>query len=230
MATGDFFCDSRGMKPSLTLFATLMAIASVPVLAKVKPTLKFDETSAAVLVIVEVTPPSRVTELGLNLSSYQIETKEFTSNAFKGQTLLQAVKGQKGQVRYLAGLVKTAGTYIAHEMSTQFFWNACFDQGTRVFTFEPGKVYYLGSVDATEPMVRIVNELPHQTQRSLWVFGMGLPLTPPAQKSGWEQDVAAFLAEALPSVEAPVLAAEGFEVAFATGKGAFGGKICRPNL
>ena len=58
---------------------------------------------------------------------------------------------------------------------------------------------------------------------------MWLSYTPPAQRKGWEQDVTAFMAENLPKVKAPVLAAEGIEIAFTPGKAPAGNPVCRAN-
>src|SRR5262245_4003923 len=117
MATGDFFCESRAMKTHLTGLVVVLALVSGAALGKVKPTLVLDEKSRDALVVVEISPVVDVVDLGLNLSTYEKETKEFTSNSFKGQTLLQAVKGKKEAPRYLVGVVRGGETYIAHEMS-----------------------------------------------------------------------------------------------------------------
>jgi hypothetical protein len=62
-----------------------------------------------------------------------------------------------------------------------------------------------------------------------FVYGMWIPHTAPAQRAGWEQDVAAFLAQNLPKVKAPVLAGEGVDVSFTPGKAPAGNPICRDN-
>ncbi len=56
---------------------------------------------------------------------------------------------------------------------------------------------------------------------------MRISYTAPARRQDWEQDLAAFMAENLPKVEAPVLAAEGVEVAFTPGTAPAGNPICR---
>lgn len=212
-------------------FLAILAIAALPAhAAPVKTTLKFDEKSKDALVILEVEPPRVVEDWALNLSTYDVETKEFTSNSFTGQTEVKAVKGRKGEQRFLAGLVKGGGTHIAHQLNLQVFWGACFNHGTKVFTFEPGKIYYLGSIAANQALARIATELPHSTPNAVWVYDNRLALTAPAQKGDWEKDVAGFLAETLPGVKAPLVAAEGVDITFETGKAVLGGRICRSNL
>ena len=142
---------------------------------------------------------------------------------------LQHVEGQTRSPRFFAGIVKRAGTHILYALHTQAMWGACFDKGARVFTFEPGKVYYLGVVDPKEGLTRIATELPKETRLPSWVYGMWLSYASPSQRNGWEQEVAAFIADNLPNVTAPVLAAEGVEVAFAPGKAPAGNPVCRAN-
>jgi hypothetical protein len=186
----------------------------------------FDEKSRDALVIVEVVPQAVVEEWQIPLKQYSLEEKAFVGSVFKPISLLQFVEAQRESPRYFAGIVKPAGTHVLYGLITQRFWGACFDQGARAFTFEPGKVYYLGVVDPNESLVRIARELPKQSQVPLWVEGMRLPYKAPSQRAGWERDVSAFLAEALPRVKAPLNAAEGIEVSFTLSKSSAGNLIC----
>ena len=208
------------MKLPLTVCTTILLLAAFPVhAAKVKSTLAFDETSRDALVIVEAVPQKIVEEWSVGVSTYSLDTKLFTSNPFRGHTQLLAVAGQTASRRYFAGLVKGAGTHIVYDVRTQTWWGACFDKGARAFTFEPGKVYYLGIIDPTEALMRISTELPRESNNTpYWVYGMWLPLTAPAQQKDWEQGVAQFIADNLPKVKAPVVAAEGVEVTFKPGR------------
>src|SRR5262245_2399059 len=133
------------MKPLFTSLAALLALASIPVHAgKVKSTLAFSEKSKDALVIVEAAPQKIVEDWYVNVSSYSLDTRLFTSNPFKGHALLQAVEGQKGPRRYFVALLKGAGTHVFYALGSQGYWGACFDKGSRAYTFEPGKVYFLG--------------------------------------------------------------------------------------
>jgi len=212
--------------------STALLLAALPVHAAgpLKRTFSFDEKSRDALVIVEVVPQKIVAEWTLNLNEYSLESKKFVGGVFKGYSQVRHIKEQEQSPRFFAGVVKRAGTHIAFGLTTQILWGACFDKGARAFTFEPGKVYFLGAVDPNEGIMRIATELPKETQSTPhWVYGMWLSYTAPAQRKNWEQDVATFIAENLPNVKAPVVAAEGVEVAFKPGTAPAGNPICRDN-
>ena len=209
--------------------ALLMLALPVHAAGPLKRTFSFDEKSRDALVIVEVAPQKIVEEWQISLNQYSLETNRFTGSLYRGFPFLQYVEGQKGSPRYFAGIVKRAGTHILYALNTQAMWGACFDKGAQVFTFEQGKVYYLGLVDPNEGLTRIATELPRETRLPSWVYGMWLSYTAPAQRQGWEQDVAAFMAQNLPNVKAPLLAADGVEVSFTPGKAPAGNQVCRGN-
>jgi hypothetical protein len=212
--------------------STALLLAALPVHAggPLKRSFSFDNKSRDALVIIEVAPQKIVEEWQISLNQYSLESKKFTGGIYKGFPLLQYVEGQKNSPRYFAGIVKRAGTHILYSINTQERWGACFDKGTQVFTFEPGKVYYLGVIDPNEGLTRIATELPKTSSSTpYWVYGMWLSYTAPVKRKGWEQEVTAFMAENLPNVKAPVLAAEGVEVEFKPGKAPAGNPICRDN-
>ncbi|HET9475254.1 MAG TPA: hypothetical protein VFO82_15245 [Steroidobacteraceae bacterium] len=209
--------------------ALLMLALPVHGAGPLKRTFSFDEKSRDALVIVEVVPQKIVEQWQISLNQYSLETKKFTGSLYRGFPLIQYVEAQKGPPRFFAGIVKRAGTHIVYALNTQAMWGACFDKGAQVFTFEPGKVYYLGVIDPNEGLTRIATELPRETRLPSWVYGMWLSYTSPAQRKGWEQDVAAFMAENLPKVKAPLLAADGVEVSFTPGKAPAGNPVCRAN-
>lgn len=206
-----------------------LLLAALPIHAggPLRPTFSFDEKSRDALVIVEVVPQKIVEEWQIPLNLYSFETKNFAGSLFTPISLLQLVESQQEAPRYFAGIVKRAGSHVLYGLLTQQFWGACFDQGAPAFTFEPGKVYYLGALDPNKPLARISRELPDRAKGPVWVLGMSASYTPPSQSAGWEKDVAGFLAEHLPKVKAPVLAAEGIEVSFTPGKTSAGNSICR---
>ena len=216
------------MNPRRWSFPALL-LAALPVQAAgpLKPTFSFNEKSRDALVIVEVVSQRVVEEWQIPLNEYSLETQKFVGSVFKPISLLQVVEADKTSPRYFAGIVKRGGTHIMYGFMTQRFWGACFDKGARAFTFEPGKVYYLGVVDPNEALIRISRELPRYSDSPQWVYGMWASYKAPAQRAGWEQDVAAFMDEHLPKVKAPVLAAEGIEVSFTPGKAPAGNPICR---
>lgn len=195
-----------------------------------KPKFSFDGNSRDALVIIEVAPQKIVEQWQISLNEYSLESKKFIGGVFKGFSLIQRVAEQDGSPRFFAGVVKRAGTHILYGINTQALWGACFDKGTQAFTFEPGKVYYLGAVDPNEGLERIATGLPRVSRSTpFWIYGLRISYTAPAQRKGWEQNVAAFMAENLPKVKAPVLAAEGVEVAFNPGTAPAGNPICRDN-
>jgi hypothetical protein len=208
--------------------ALVLVVLPLHAAGPLKSRFAFDEKSRDALVIVEVAPQKIVEEWQISLNEYSLESKKFVGGVFKGFSLIQRVAGQETSPRFFAGVVKRAGTHILYGINTQALWGACFDKGTRAFTFEPGKVYYLGVIDPNEGLTRIVRELPKESRSTpYWVYGMGVSYIAPSQRKGWEQDVGAFMAENLPQVKASVLAAEGIEVAFKPGTAPAGNPICR---
>jgi hypothetical protein len=212
--------------------SAVLLVLSIPADAAgpLKPKFALDEKSGDALVVVEAVPQKIVEEWYIGLNEYSLDTKRFIGGVFKGNSLLQRVDGQKQSPRYFVGVVKRAGTHVLYSLGTQALWGACFDKGARAFTFEPGKVYFIGAVDPNEGLRRIVTELPRESSHTpYFVYGMQLSYTPPGQRTGWQQDLNAFLAEYLPKVKAPVVEAEGIEVAFTPGRAPAGNPICRDN-
>jgi len=216
------------MNSARWLFLALL-LTALPLRAAgpLKPTFSFDEKSRDALVIVEVVPQPVVEEWGIALKEYSLETRKFVGGVFRPISLLQFVQADESSPRYFAGIVKRAGTHVMFGLNTQQLWGACFDKGAPVFTFEPGKVYFIGKVDPNEALVRVVRELPRRAEVPQWVYGMRASYQPPSQKVGWELDVAAFMARTLPRVKAPLLAAESVEVSFTPGKAPAGNPICQ---
>lgn len=211
---------------------TALALVVLPLHAAgpLKPKFTFNEKSRDALVIIEVAPQKIVEDWQISFNEYSLESRKFIGGVFKGFSLIQRVSEQETAPRFFAGVVKRAGTHILYGINTQALWGACFDKGTRAFTFEPGNVYYLGVIDPNEGLTRIATELPEESRHTpFWVYGMRVSHVAPSQRKGWEQDVGAFMAEHLPQVKEPVLATEGIEVAFTPGTAPAGNPICRDN-
>ena len=136
--------------------STALLVLALPVHAAgpLKRNFSFDEKSRDALVIVEVKPQKIVEEWQISLNQYSLESKKFTGSIYKGFPFLQHVEAEKNSPRYFAGIVKRGGTHILYALHTQAMWGACFDKGARVFTFEPGKVYYLGVIDPNEALTQ----------------------------------------------------------------------------
>ena len=214
---------------SWLLIAFLLLAVPAHAAGPLKRSFSFDEKSRDALLIVEVVPQKGFEHWSLALNEYSLESNEFKGSAFKGFSMLQHVDGQKISPRFFAGVVKRAGTHIVYALNTQGLWGACFDKGAQAFTFEPGKVYYLGTVDPNEGLMRIGKELPKSARVPYFVYGMRISYTAPVKQKGWEKDVSAFIAENLPKIKAPLLAAEGVEVSFKPGTAPAGNPVCRAN-
>ena len=125
-------------------------------------------------------------------------------------------------------MVSPAGTYAVSSLSTQGFWSACFNGGTKAFQLQAGKINYVGLLDPLPALQKIFLELPDKTaQKQLFLFDMPrLAWTAPAQRENWEADVASFIKKRFPKVTAPIVAAEPMEATFEPGKSMLAGKIC----
>ena len=149
------------MKRKLLIQTLALLLVTLPghAAGPLKSNFSFDAKSRDALVIVEVAPQKIVESWQISLNQYSPESKQFTGSIYKGFPFLQYVEGQEHAPRFFAGIVKRGGTHILYAINTQAMWGACFDKGARVFTFEPGKVYYLGVVDPNEGLTRIATEL-----------------------------------------------------------------------
>ena len=217
-----------------TVAAALLAI-SVCVSAMAGPpyplkrNLVFDERSPYALVVFDAEPQELVPTWNLELFAFAPDTHTWTYGPLSGWARFVKIPAQAQGRRFHAALVKPAGTYAINNINTQGYWHACFNGGTRSFALQAGKVNYIGLIDPNPALEQIFHELPQETSAAhLFVFDTPqLQLTAPAQRPDWNADLSAFLANELPQVTAPIVAAEPVETTFAPGKSFIAGKLCQ---
>ncbi len=129
------------------LVALLVAAASVaaPGAAKVKDWRVTPASTEAVILMRAERQPFEYTLMlgrpgksGFGSRVWMMGVKPYDSAPFTGRTL-------------------AAGTYQINSISQQSAWSTCFGSGTVAFTVQPGKVYYLGTLN----VVPLLKDLQH---------------------------------------------------------------------
>jgi hypothetical protein len=193
-----------------------------------KPKLEFDASSPYAMIVFEAGPQTIAKDWNIKVYAFDPETRAWKYSPAKGSAIFTKIRAQPEGTSFHAALVSPAGTYAVSSLSTQGFWTACFNGGTKAFQLQAGKVNYVGLLDPQPALGKIFSELPGKTsQKQLFLFDSPrLPMTAPAQRENWEQDVASFIKERFPKATAPIVAAEAFEATFEPGKSMLAGKIC----
>jgi hypothetical protein len=193
-----------------------------------KPKLEFDESSPYAMIVFEAGPQTITQDWNIKVYAFDPETRAWKYSPLKGWAIFTKIRAQPEGTSFHAALVSPVGTYAVSSLSTQGFWSACFNGGTKAFQSQAGKVNYVGLLDPQPVLEKIFSELPDKTQqKQLFLFDMPrLALTAPAQRENWEADVATFIKERFPKVTAPIVAAEPMEATFEPGKSMLAGKIC----
>ena len=208
------------------MFANQAVAAGPPY--PLKPKLEFDESSPYAMIVFEAGPQTITQDWNIKVYAFDPETRAWKYSPLKGWAIFTKIRAQPEGTSFHAALVSPAGTYAVSSLSTQGFWSACFNGGTKAFQLQAGKVNYIGLLDPQPALEKIFSELPDKTsQKQLFLFDMPrLALTAPAQRENWEADVASFIKERFPKVTAPIVAAEPMEATFEPGKSMLAGKIC----
>ena len=193
-----------------------------------KPKLEFDESSPYAMIVFEAGPQTITQDWNIKVYAFDPETRAWKYSPLKGWAIFTKIRAQPEGTSFHAALVSPAGTYAVSSLSTQGFWSACFNGGTKAFQLQAGKINYVGLLDPLPALQKIFLELPDKTaQKQLFLFDMPrLAWTAPAQRENWEADVASFIKKRFPKVNAPIVAAEPMEATFEPGKSMLAGKIC----
>lgn len=113
------------------------AIAGPPF--PLKASLQFDEKSPYATVIFESEPQEKVPSWNVELLSFEPDTHKWTYGPLKGWGTFSPVLPE-GTRQFHAALVKPGGTYAINNLSSQGWWHACFNSGTKAFPVEAGKI------------------------------------------------------------------------------------------
>ena len=184
------------------------------------------------MIVFEAGPQTIAQDWNIKVYAFDPETRAWKYSALKGWAIFTKIRVQAEGTSFHAALVSAAGTYAVSSLSTQGFWSACFNGGTKAFQLQAGKVNYVGLLDAQPALEKIFSELPDKTaQKQLFLFDMPrLTLTAPSQRENWEADVARFIKERFPKVNAPIVAAEPMEATLRAGQIDVGRKDLREVL
>ena len=192
-----------------------------------KPKLEFDESSPYAMIVFEAGPQTVTRDWNIKVYAFDPETRAWQYSPLKGVAIFTKIPAQPAGTSFHAALVSPAGTYAVSSLSTQGFWTACFNGGTKTFQLQAGKVNYVGLLDPQPTLEKIFAEMPGKSQKQLFLFDTPRPAwTAPARRENWETDVASFIKERFPKVTAPIVAAEPMEATFEPGKSMLAGKIC----
>jgi len=166
-------------------------------------------------------------------ASYQIEAAAYDADQARiegsGYFYLYAGNApEKPGSRYVAALAKP-GTYALTAVSHMSTWYDCFNNGTVAFDVEPGKVTFLGHLDANPALMDIALKLPSYSMNSQKFYVLDTPrpaVTSPKDLGDWNTPLTAYVSATFPQVTAPIKAAEHRPATFASGWSLLGQKVC----
>lgn len=198
---------------TIALLTTISACASIPA------SLRLDSASSQGLIIVEASPSGSQTslpEFSLSIARYSDAENRLDANSFGGWAQVRkAAQGADGHYWLIARA--DPGTYAIAALTHRTYWEACFNENTRAFVVEPGKVVFVGRIDPLPALITMATTLPQSTSTYVYALDQRIALTSASELGDWEPNVRAYLQTALPGVTAPIVAAPSREVSFNTG-------------
>lgn len=208
-------------KGLIGLIATLLLAAC----AGVSKDITMDSTSRQGLLLIEVAAPLAprpYPQFSVSIAQYSPTLGRLAANSFDGWASVNSANTANGKT-WLVGRAEP-GTYVISALTHQSTWHVCFNEGTRVFEVQPGKVHYLGRIDPNPALLSIALELPSYSMNSQHHYAMDkkLAFTTPADLPVWRADAEQYIRTSFPGVTAPVEEVASSEVTFNTGRDAFG--------
>ncbi len=195
-----------------------------------KRDLKFDETSRYALLVFEAAPQTQVINWSISVMAFDPDLRKWTYGPRKGWAQFDPIGLlAPGERSFHAALVEPGGVYAVASISSQRWWHACFNAGTRAFRLEAGKVNYIGLIDPVPGLVAMAT-LPRKSkggQQHISFDTVQLTHTPPALQQEWSDSLARFIAERFPQVLAPVVTPDPVETTFEPARSLIAGKICQ---
>ena len=184
---------------------------------KIRKEFKFDAASKYGLIVVYVKPQAVVPDYSLAINKFSLAERRWDYGPLKGWTHYPPVRA--GQAGFILSAVEPGGTYAINQITTQNYWGACFNGGTKAFEVKPGHVTFVGELDPAPSLVEVIQAvqsgaLPRKTSGAKFVFDTPRPaLTPPAELPDWQARLAAHLSD-YPGITAPIVAADLVDTTF----------------
>jgi hypothetical protein len=209
----------RAILLSLLTTFLLAACAAVP------KDIAMDASSRQGLVLIEVADsfaPRPYPQFSVSIAEYSPTMGRLAATSFGGWASVNSANTAGGKT-WLVGRA-APGTYVISALTHQSTWHTCFNEGTRMFEVEPGKVHYLGRIDPNPALLSMALELPSYSMNSQHHFAMDkkLVFTAPADLPNWRADAEQYLRTAFPGVTGAVTDVASTEATFNTGRDAFG--------
>jgi hypothetical protein len=215
------------------LIALIVCVSAGPAIAApprspLREGLRFDASSEMALVVFEAEPNRSGVTWRLNMLAFDPETRTWTYGLTRGWSQFEGIRAEASGRQFYAGLVRPGGVYAINGISADAWWNACFNGGSKAFDLQAGAVNYIGVIDPNPTIVEIAQRLPPTTRsQRLFLFDTPrLAYTPASERPNWQADVAAYIADRLPRVNAPIVAPTPIDVTFDRGHSVIAGDIC----
>lgn len=183
------------------------------------PPPKFQAGSGDALLIVQADPPGMLNpRYGYNFHVARYSAADRTVED-RGLGFQRMGDGQTARAFYAVRLAP--GTYALQKVTSQAWWNVCFNGGTKVFDLRPNDVVFLGRLDAQKHLAEM-RTLPPVTKdgQMQTVFDTPRPaITPPPELANWEAEVAEWIAATYPGLRTNARPAEFRHGTFKVGNG-----------
>ena len=183
------------------------------------PPPKFQTGTGAALLVIEAEPPGPLQpRYGYDLHVARYSPDERTVED-RGVGFPRMGDQQAGRAFYATRV--PPGTYVLQKVTSQAWWNVCFNGGTKRFEVGPNEVVFLGRLEAHKHMAEMMR-LPFVTKSGEMqtVFDTPRPaVTPPSELPGWETAVGGWVASTYPGMTMSVRPAEYSDATFKVGNG-----------
>jgi hypothetical protein len=206
--------------------AALLGLVSACATAPADVVLGPDAPQGLVVMEVVTAGPAASTSYQIEAAAYDAEQSRIEGS---GYFILYAnnAPGKPGS-RYVVALAKP-GAYALTAVSHMSTWYDCFNNGTIAFDVEPGKVTFLGRLDAAPALMDIALKLPSYSMNSQKFYVLDTPrpaVTAPNELAEWQSPLTAYVSSTFPQVSAPIKAADHRPATFASGWSLLGQKVC----
>lgn len=179
---------------------------------------------------VMVRAPSLPTTYSLGISAFDPENYALETNSFSGGWADLDIYGGRGGYDFYGKMIEP-GTYVVRSVSQQHNWSTCFQNGTVMFSAEPGEIVYLGTFNGLKAVLELQSHAranPYSMNNESFYYMDGI--SPPEFAVPDEAEVEtlrAFIETNMPLSSAAATVATLTTTKFGTGTSLFGGqRVC----